>query len=116
MTDVTFDTATIDIGVPEDVELSQADRDRIGYGAAALQSVVNTFNHQLRSWEIAHQMGANFRFRYDAETGKKELTISDVSPARTDRPQKEDAEVRNAAKVIGDALSQVEKENKNESI
>jgi hypothetical protein len=50
-----------------------------------LNAVIKTFNEELRLWENAYNLRANFGFRYN-EAGRKEMYVIDFATAKEAPP------------------------------
>jgi len=86
--------------LPKGVELTEVDKKKIGEATFEIQYFVAAFNAAYRLWERSTKCGANFRFKYDAHSGKKYMYVEDVSPEWPDIPKKEDPRIRSAGETI----------------
>lgn len=86
--------------LPEGVVLDEAGEKHLNDAASELEHFVTAFNAAYRLWERSTKCGANFRFRYEAQSGKKFMVIEDVSPEWPDKPSKDDPRLKAAEEVI----------------
>ena len=69
-----------------------------------LNLIVDNFNLGLSSWEDSTGMRANFGFRYNPETGRKEMYVIDMGAAQT---APELSAIERIGKIMADAPTQV---------
>ena len=72
-----------------------------------LHNIISAFNLSYREWESKHNCGANFAFRYDPETGKKNIEVLDVAATDPNKPASaDDTRVINAQVMLNEALGE----------
>jgi hypothetical protein len=79
-----------------------SDVDPLEEARIGLQTTVDFFNGDFQNWEEDYECGANFHFKYDPESGRKRMEISDLAPIN---PRPEPKAVEQAGEEISKALN-----------
>ena len=73
-----------------------------------VEELVRTFNEFFKMWQDQYSYGANFRFKYDPDTGRKSLEIMDIAPIDPNKPKTQgDARILSAGVTLEQALKEI---------
>ena len=76
--------------------------------ATDLNDIVGAFNSSFTDWEDTHKNGANFRFVYNPETGRKYLKVMDIGDVDPTAPMAGDPRIDLAGQTVAEALAEQE--------